>query len=147
MRSRLRLANDGPYDRPETPEGIAAACLRAVEDRTLSLAQLVAALRADGFDGFLVDYRRWSVTFYLTDGPRLTLSLSGRPGSVAPTLDTTTLQGLLADSDGPMHEYSPTRYRAKLMQAGCAGYLVSVSAKRTIYMGLDGSTHVEGLAV
>ncbi len=143
MRTCRRVESGATPDKSDMREGIARACLRAVEDRSLSFAQVVDALRADGFDGLLVDHRRWTVKFYHVEGQVVTLGLSGQPASVAPDFDSEALRALVSTSNYTNGIHVPSRYRSRLLSLGCGGFLLSVSRRNVTYMGLDGSTFIE----
>jgi hypothetical protein len=143
MRTCRRVESGVTPDKSDMREGIARACLRAVEDRSLSFAQVVDALRADGFDSLLVDHRRWTVKFYHIEGQVVTLGLSGRPTAVAPDFDSEALRALVSTPSYADGIHVPSRYRSKLLSLGCGGFLLSVSRRSITYMGLDGSTLIE----
>ena len=42
-----------------------------------------------------------------------------------------------------VHGYSYKKFCAKVMGAGCAGYLVSLLGKRVVYYGRTGEIHTE----
>jgi hypothetical protein len=143
MRTSRRVENGATPDTSDMRQGIARACLRAVEDRSLSFAQVVDALRADGFDSLLVDHRRWTVKFYHLEGHVITLGLTGPPAAVAPAFDSAALRALVTMPGNTGGVHVPSRYRSKLLSLGCGGFLLSVSRRNVTYMGLDGSTFVE----
>jgi hypothetical protein len=143
MRTCSRVRSGETPDKSDMREGIARACLRAVEDRSLSFAQVVDALSADGFDGLLVDHRRWTVKFYHVEGHVVTIGLSGQPAAVAPAFDSEALPSLVSTPAYAGGIAVPSRYRSKLFSFGCGGFLLSVSRRNVTYMGLDGSTFIE----
>jgi hypothetical protein len=143
MRTSRRVESVPTPDKSDMREGIARACLRAVEDRSLSFAQVADALRADGFDGLLVDHRRWMVKFYHVEGQVVTLGLSGPQTAVAPAFDSDALRALVTTSSYTGGVDVSSRYRSKLLSLGCGGFLLSASRRSVTYMGLDGSTFIQ----
>jgi len=49
-------------------KSIARTCLEAADTGTMSFPQIVATLMQEGFDGYLIDFRRATATYYRPDG-------------------------------------------------------------------------------
>ena len=47
---------------------IARACLEGAEGNTMNFPQIVGALMEAGFEGYAIDYRRATATYYLPEG-------------------------------------------------------------------------------
>ncbi len=122
---------------------LAEACLNAAHDGSLSFPKIVARLIAAGFEGYAVDYRRGSQTYYLPDGDSATFELPAYPGQVAAAFDAGEVARLVrwAQSNAPGYSYAAFSEGAKA--AGCAGYLVSFSGRRVVYYGRTAETQVE----
>jgi uncharacterized protein YbcV (DUF1398 family) len=122
---------------------IAKICLGAAQDGSLSFPEIIGTLLNAGFEGYAVDYRRNSQTFYLPDGDNVALDLPHAAGSVAATFDSTGVEALVrwAQANGP--DYSYVAFCEKVKSAGCAGYLVSFPGRRVVYYGRTAETHVE----
>jgi uncharacterized protein YbcV (DUF1398 family) len=67
--------------------GIAQTCLDAAYDKTASFPEIIGKLLEAGFEGYLVDYRRNTTTYYLADGDRVVLENRASPEQVARTFD------------------------------------------------------------
>ena len=149
----------------------AQSCLEAAHDGSLSFPEIVGKLIAAGFEGYQVDYRLRTQTFYLPgeegteddaegqeDGRTgdqggaaaegVTLALPSTPGSVASRrvaarFDAGGIEALVrwAQEAGPDYSYPSFSERAKA--CGCSGYLVSFPGRRVVYYGRSGETHVE----
>ena len=122
---------------------IAKTCLKAAHDGSLSFPEIIGKLIDAGFEGYAVDYRRNSQTYYLTDGDCVELDLPHSGGGVAATFDNSGVEELVrwAQADGP--DYSYAAFCEKVKDAGCAGYLVSILGRRVVYYGRTAETHVE----
>lgn len=122
---------------------IAKTCLNAAQGGSLSFPEIIGALLGAGFEGYAVDYRRSSQTFYLPDGDNIELDMPHASGSVAATFDSTGVEALVrwAQANGP--DYSYVAFCEKVKSAGCAGYLVSFLGRRVVYYGRTAETHVE----
>ncbi len=142
--------------RPETPQlykeilamdanriAIAETCLKAAHDGSLAFPQIVARLIGAGFEGYAVDYRRGSQTYYLPDGDSATFDLPAYSGPVAAAFDAAEVARLVrwAQSNPPGYSYVGFSEGAKA--AGCAGYLVSFPGRRVVYYGRSAETQVE----
>lgn len=122
---------------------IAETCLQAAHDGSLSFPEIVGKLIAVGFEGYTVDYRRNSQTFYLPDGDSITMDLPRSAGNVAAAFDATEVARLVRWAQANPVEYSYRAFCEKVKGAGCAGYLVSFLGRRVLYFGRTAETHVE----
>ena len=122
---------------------IAQRCMKAAHDGSLSFPQIVGELISAGFEGYTVDYRCHTQTYYLPDGDGVVLAMPGSPGAVAEVFDADAIGALVrwAQADGPDYSYVVFCERAKA--AGCAGYLVSFLGRRVVYFGRTAETHLE----
>lgn len=122
---------------------IARECLEAAYTGSLNFPAIIGRLLAAGFEGYLVDYRCGTQSYYLPDGDAVTLPLPHSAGSIAPTFDAAWVERLIrwAQADGP--DYSYPTFCEQVKQAGCAGYLVSFLGRRVVYYGRAGDMHVE----
>lgn len=122
---------------------IANTCLDAAHDGSLSFPEIIGKLVAAGFEGYAVDYRRNSQTYYLPDGNNVELAMPHPSGSVSAVFDNAAVESLVrwAQADGP--DYNYPAFCARVKAAGCAGYLVSFLGRRVVYYGRTAETHVE----
>ncbi|AZI35860.1 hypothetical protein NT2_10_00030 [Caenibius tardaugens NBRC 16725] len=122
---------------------IAQTCLLAAHDGSLSFPEIVGKLIASGFEGYTVDYRRNSQTYYLPDGDSVTLDMQPSAGSVAAAFDAHEVERLVRWAQANPADYSYIVFSEKARDAGCAGYLVSFLGRRVVYFGRTAETHVE----
>lgn len=122
---------------------IAQACLTAAHDGSMAFPQIVGRLIGAGFDGYLVDYRRNSTTYYLPDGVSADLAMPAHGGAVAERFDAAEIAAAVrtAQAGGPGYSYAG--FSARVKAAGCAGYLVSFCGRRVLYFGRTGEVQVE----
>lgn len=122
---------------------VAESCLNGAYQRTMSFPQIIGVLAENGFDGYLVDYRRDTTTYYLADGDSVTLEGHATQTPVAPAFDASGVAGAIraAQANGP--DYSYKGFSETVKGFGCAGYLVSIIGRRVVYFGRTGETHVE----
>jgi uncharacterized protein YbcV (DUF1398 family) len=122
---------------------IAKICLAAAHDGSLSFPEIIGKLVGAGFEGYTVDYRRNSQTYYLPDGDYLELDMPHSAGPVAAAFDSAGVEALVrwAQANGP--DYSYVAFCEKVTAAGCAGYLVSFPGRRVVYYGRTAETHAE----
>jgi uncharacterized protein YbcV (DUF1398 family) len=96
-----------------------------------------------GFEGYLVDYRRNTTTYYQPDGD--SVSLEGPPSddTVAAAFvgEAVAAQVKWAQANPP--GYSFEAFSKNVKAAGCAGYLVSFPGRRVVYFGRTAEIHVE----
>lgn len=122
---------------------IAKACQDGAHDNSLSFPQIVGKLIAAGFEGYMVDYRRNSQTFYLPDGDSLVLDMHPSSGSIAPAFDAAEVERLVRWAQANPADYSYVAFSEQAKAAGCAGYIVSFLGRRVVYLGRTAETHVE----
>lgn len=126
-----------------TPAQIATAraCHAGAADGTLSFPEILATLAAAGFEGYLVDYRSGTCRYYLTSGA--STDCAAHPLPVALPFDAPTLAAAIRHAQSGAADYSYAGFSARVTQAGCAGYIVSLAGRRVVYFGRTAETHVE----
>jgi len=122
---------------------IAKACQDGAHDNSLSFPEFVGKLIAAGFEGYMVDYRRNTQTFYLPDGDSVVLNMQPSAGSVAAAFDAAEVERLVRWAQANPADYSYVAFCEQAEAAGCAGYLVSFLGRRVVYFGRTAETHVE----
>ncbi|MDE1996695.1 MAG: DUF1398 family protein [Rhizobiaceae bacterium] len=122
---------------------IAQNCLTASYEATMDFPEIVGALIKAGFDGYLVDYRRSTTTYYLPDGDNVELPNVKTPGLVAAIFAAEVVEANVRQAQAKTPGYTYKGFCEKVKAAGCAGYLVSFLGKRVVYYGRTGETHVE----
>ena len=127
----------------ENRKRVAKSCLDGAENNTMTFPQIVGALMAEGFESYLIDFRRGTATYYLPDGDSVELSTHKVDDAVSPALDVTVIQSAIREAQQLVRGYTYVGFCRKVAAAGCAGYLVSFSGRRALYFGRTAETHVE----
>jgi len=122
---------------------IAQTCLHAAHNGSLTFPEIVGKLIAAGFEGYTVDYRRNSQTYYLPDGDSIMLDMQPSSGRVASEFDADEIERLVRWAQANLADYSYVAFCEGVKAAGCAGYIVSFSGRRVVYIGRTAETHVE----
>lgn len=122
---------------------IAKACLDAAHDGSLSFPQIVGRLIAAGFEGYIVDYRCNTQTYYLPSGEAVTFDMAPSPGAVEAAFDAAGVERMVRWAQSEAPDYSYVGFSEGAKKAGCAGYLVSFPGRRVVYFGRTAETHVE----
>ncbi|HTU12643.1 MAG TPA: DUF1398 family protein [Allosphingosinicella sp.] len=122
---------------------MARRCLKAAEADRMTFPQIVGALMEAGFESYAVDFRTARATYYRPDGDSLDLAIHRIDTSIAPQLDASLLQAAIREAQQLVAGYTYKGFCEKAAAAGCAGYLVSFSGRRALYVGRDAQTHVE----
>ena len=128
-----------------TPEQrqTARACLEGAETDSMTFPQIVGRLIEAGFESYLIDFRRAAATYYLPDGENIDLPAHRIDTPIAPALDAAAMQAAIREAQQLVPGYTYRGFCEKAAAAGCAGYLVSFSGRRALYLGRDGATHIE----
>ena len=122
---------------------IAQACLEGAETNTMTFPQTVGMLMQEGFESYAIDFRRAHATYYLPDGDSVTLPTHRVEVPIAATLDTAAVQSAIREAQQLVPGYTYAGFCAKVMAAGCVGYIVSFPGRRAVYFGRTAETHVE----
>lgn len=122
---------------------IAETCLTAAHDGSLGFPEIVGRLIDAGFEGYTVDYRRNSQTFYLPSGDSVVLEKHPSDGAVAVAFDADRIAELVRWAQANPADYSYASFCEKAKAAGCAGYVVSFSGRRVVYLGRTADLLVE----
>lgn len=123
---------------------IARTCLEAAESDAMTFPHVVGTLMREGFESYAIDFRRASATYYLPDGDSVALPTHRGDASIAAALDTVAVQAAIPEAQQLVPGcYTYAGFCAKVMAAGCAGYMVSFSGRRAVYFGRTAEIHVE----
>jgi uncharacterized protein YbcV (DUF1398 family) len=124
-------------------KAIAQACLDGAEDNTMTFPQIVGTLMQEGFEGYAIDFRRSLATYYLPDGNSVEVPTHKIDVPVAPSFDSARIQAAIKEAQQLAPGYTYLGFCKKAVSAGCAGYIVSFSGRRALYIGRTAETHVE----
>jgi len=122
---------------------IAQRCLDGAYDKTLSFPDIIGMLIAAGFEGYTVDYRRNTTTYYLSDGDSIVLDNRPSDEAVAAQFDKRAVAEQIKWAQANPSEYSYGAFCKNVKALGCAGYMVSFSGRRVLYFGRTAEMHVE----
>lgn len=122
---------------------IARNCLDAAYDKTMAFPEIVGTLIKSGFEGYIVDYRRDTTTYFLPDGDSVVLENRRSEGKVAPQFDQTGIAAAIKWAQANPPDYSYAAFCKDVKARGCAGYIVSFLGRRVLYFGRTAETHVE----
>jgi uncharacterized protein YbcV (DUF1398 family) len=121
----------------------AEKCLNAAYDKTMAFPEIVGTLIKSGFEGYLVDYRRNTTTYFLPDGDGVVLENPPSKDPVAPGFDQAGVAAQIKWAQANPPEYSYSAFCKNVKALGCAGYIVSFLGRRVLYFGRTAETHVE----
>lgn len=122
---------------------IAETCLNAAYDNSKSFPEIVGELIRAGFEGYAVDYRRHTTTYFLPDGDSVVLENRSAEGSVAAQFDSAGVASQVKWAQANGADYSYSAFCTNVKAFGCAGYMVSFPGRRVLYFGRTAETHVE----
>ena len=122
---------------------LARATLEGSESGAMTFPESVRILMEAGFDGYAVDFRRCTRTYYLPNGEVIELQTAPTPAPVAESFDTSAVREAIREAQQLVPGYSYQGFCAKVAKAGCAGYVVSLLGRRVLYYGRTCETHTE----
>ena len=127
----------------EHQQAVARACLAHAEANSATFPEIVRALIEAGFESYAVDFRRAVAIYYLPDGRSIELAAHRTSGAVAAAFDAGALQAAIREAQQLVPGYTYKGFCEKAVAAGCAGYVVSFTGRRALYIGRTAETHVE----
>lgn len=122
---------------------VAKACLAGAEDNSITFPQIVGTLMQEGFEGYAVDFRRSLATYYTPDGDFVEWPAHRVDGPVAASFDSKPIQEAITQAQQLVPGFTYLGFCQKVAAAGCAGYIVSFSGRRALYIGRTAETYVE----
>jgi uncharacterized protein YbcV (DUF1398 family) len=122
---------------------IARTCLHGAETGTMTFPEIVGTLMREGFESYAIDFRRASAIYYLPDGDSVVLATHRCEMPIADALDSAAVQVAIREAQQLVPGYTYEAFCAKVMTAGCAGYIVSFLGRRVVYFGRTAEIHVE----
>lgn len=122
---------------------LAQRCLDAAHDGSMGFPAIIATLMGAGFEGYEVNYRTGTQTYYLANSDNVTLRSHPSPALVNGAFDAARVATLVRWAQSGDADYNYSAFSEQAKRAGCAGYLVSMLGRRVLYYGRTGETHVE----
>ena len=122
---------------------VARATLEGSESGTTTFPQNLRDLVDAGFDGYAVDFRRSTRTYYMPNSETLELKTEPTPMPVAESFDASVVREAIREAQMLVPGYTYKGFCAKVAGAGCAGYVVSLLGRRVLYYGRTCETHTE----
>ncbi len=122
---------------------IAERCRAGAYSGRMTFPEIVATLMAAGFDGYFVDYRSATTTYYLQDDASVVLGNEPTDGSLAAAFDAAGVAAEVRRAQENAPDYTYRGFCTRVKGHGCAGYLVSFPGRRVVYFGRTGEIHVE----
>ena len=124
-------------------QATAQSCLDGSYGNTMTFRDCVKALAEAGFDGYHVDYRLNTRTYYLPNGETLELTNPHVAGPVAPEFNQAGVADAIKWAQSCPSDCSYIAFNTRVTANGCAGYIVSLLGRRVLYFGRTAETHVE----
>lgn len=124
-------------------KSVAKACLEGAAENTMTFPQIVGILMQEGFEGYAIDFRRARATYYMPDGDSIEVPTHGIDVAIAAAFDTIGVQSAIKEAQQLVPGYTYLGFCNKVALAGCAGYIVSFTGRRALYIGRTAETHVE----
>ena len=109
----------------------------------MTFPQIVGALMQEGFESYSIDFRRARAIYYRADGDSVELATHRIDRPVADGFNTAAIQAAISEAQQLLPGYTYEGFCRKVMDAGCAGYIVSFCARRAVYFGRTAEIHVE----
>ncbi len=116
-------------------------CTRASDEARMTFPQTVMKLMEAGVERYHADLLRPEKTYYLADGESRLVANAPIAAPVAAAFSAAGVEAAVRAAQAGSIDYKT--FCTRVMEAGCAGYLVSMSGRRVMYYGRTAETHVE----
>ena len=116
-------------------------CTDASDQERISFPEVVMKLMQAGVERYHTDLLRGEKTYYLPNGESEVVA--GDPVSIAPAREFSAAGVDAAVRDIQPGEIQYRAFCARIAEAGCVGYHVSLAGRRAVYYGRTGDCHVE----
>ena len=108
---------------------------------TLTFPQVLQNLAYVGVERYHADLQRSEKTFYLPDGQSHVVRSKAVAGKVASAFDASGVEAAIRAVQ--KREIGYGQFCERIVAAGCASYVVSLSGRRAVYYGRTGESFVE----
>lgn len=134
------MNTEGQAMREETRQ-VVQDCATASHAGRIQFGEVVARLAAAGIERYQVDFVRGDATYYTAEGA--TALVPASPLSPPPTARFSAAGVAAAVRGAQAGSLAYPDFCVRAAEAGCAGYLVSITGRRVVYLGRSGDSHVE----
>ena len=124
-------------------KSVAQACLKGAESNTMTFPEIVGKLMQEGFESYMIDFRRAVATYYLPNGDSIELPTHKIDVPIAAAFEAASIRAAIEEAQQLVPGYTYKGFCRKAASAGCFGYIVSFAGRRALYIGRAAETHVE----
>ncbi len=114
---------------------------RASDEGNQSFGEIVQQLGKAGIERYHQDFLRSERTYYLPDGASEVVRNEVVDTAPARSFSAQGVEAAVRAAQAGAIQYN--EFCRQAMEAGCVGYLVSLTGKRVVYYGRTGDLHVE----
>jgi len=122
-------------------EAVVRECTAGSDEGRMTFPEVLQKLAAVGVERYHADLCRAEKTYYLSEGRSIVVQAEPARGTVAPTFSPDGVSAAVRASQAGAISYA--RFCERVLEAGCAGYVVSLSGRRVLYFGRTAETYVE----
>lgn len=116
-------------------------CTRASHEERITFGEVVGRLIAAGVERYHVDLVCGESTYFMPDGRSHRVTYEALDTRPADAFAADGVQAAVRSIQAGRTKY--LTFCRQILEAGCAGYLVSMQGKRAVYYGRSGETYVE----
>lgn len=124
-------------------KAVAQNCLTGAYEGSMTFPEIVGRLASSGVEGYAVDYRRNTTTYFAPDGDSVVLENPPSEGAVAAEFDQAGVIAQIRWAQTNPPDYSYAAFCRNVKSLGCAGYFASFPGRRVLYFGRAADFHVE----
>lgn len=125
----------------QTVHAVMIEASRASDEGDQSFGEIVKQLAEAGVERYHQDFSRSERTYYLPDGESEVVRNAAVGATLAGAFSEQGVEAAVRAAQAGTVTYK--EFCRQAMEAGCAGYLVSIAGRRVVYYGRTGDMHVE----
>jgi uncharacterized protein YbcV (DUF1398 family) len=91
----------------------------------------------------MIDFRRATAPYYMSEGESIALPTHKIDVAVAARFEAAPIRAAIKEAQQLVPGYTYKSFCKKVAAAGCAGYIVSFSGRRALYVGRTAEAHAE----
>lgn len=125
---------------PQTRD-VVIECTKASDEERIGFPEVVAKLMQAGIERYHADLERAEKTYFLPSGESEVVASAAIGTTPAREFRADGVAAAIKAIQAGTIRYG--EFCARVMEAGCVGYIVSLAGRRAVYYGRTGDMHIE----
>lgn len=126
---------------PATAIAAAEECTKASDEARITFPDVLRNLMQAGVERYRADLQREEKIYYMPNGASHAVRCAPLARGTATSFDAAAIIAAIRASQAGQITYK--EFCARIADAGCVDYIVSLPGRRAVYFGRTGENHVE----